>query len=93
MFVKPNNEEIKKSQIDWHNPFHWWGLVVLFIGITTGGAIGGLIGAACYYAVFQVSKKNYSTTKKVIISSLITIAAVIAYVVLATVFFSLIKSK
>ncbi|MEK6891505.1 MAG: hypothetical protein AABX03_05215 [Nanoarchaeota archaeon] len=77
------------NQIDLKNPFHWWGLILVIVGVTGGGALGGGLGGLCGITIFNFGNKAHlSTTKKVIFSILITIGGVIGYIVLASIFLS-----
>lgn len=77
------------SSINLKNPFHWWGLIVVIIGVTIGGAIGGGVGGICGITILNLGNKpDVSTTKKVTYSILITIGGVVGYVLLASIFLS-----
>ncbi len=77
------------SQISLKNPFHWWGLVLLIIGVPGGGGIGGALGGLCGMSIFAVgNNERFSTTKKVGISLLITIGGLVGYIILALIFLS-----
>ena len=69
------------------------GLILLVIGVTSGGAIGGGIGGLCGIVIFNLgNKKGLSTAKKVILSILITIGGVIGYIILASIFLLLLPN-
>lgn len=60
------------------NSFHWWGLIIIFLGIMLGGAIGGAIGGGIgYYMISMSRNKKYSNTKKFGIFLSLTLGLVI----------------
>jgi hypothetical protein len=85
-------ENKKKSFLDsinLKNPFSWWGLILLLIGVIGGGAIGGGLGGLSGIAIVNLGNKpNISTAKKIIYSILITLGVVIVYIVLVLIFLS-----
>ncbi len=80
-----NKEKAKKQSLDFSNPFTWWGLAVLVIGVSIGGALGAGLGAATGFSIISVSKKKISSTKKIIYSVLITLAGTVLLLVLASI--------
>ena len=90
---KTKKEEKAKSNllnsINLRNPFHWWGLILVIIGVTSGGAIGGGVGGLCGITILNLGNKPHiSTSKKIIYSILITIGGVIGYIILASILLS-----
>ncbi len=72
------------SQINLKNPFHWWGLILIVIGVISGGAIGGGLGGLCGITIMNLSlKDNFSKFKKIALSILITLGGIILYFALA----------
>ena len=76
----------KPNPINLKNPFHWWGLILVIIGVTLGGAIGGGLGGLCGITILNLgNKQDISTTKKIIYSILITLGGVIGFIILASI--------
>lgn len=69
--------------LKWYE-YAWAGIPVLLI--FTGGAIGGFVGALGACASGRVFRSDRSTVAKYGISLLITVGALIAFVVLASIF-------
>src|SRR5258706_2827020 len=69
--------------LHWYE-YAWIGIPVLLI--FSGGAIGGFVGALGAVASGRVFRGDYSTPAKYGLSALITVGAVVAFVVLATAF-------
>ena len=87
--------EIKKKKgkpsnpINLKNPIHWWGLIVLVLGVTLGGALGGGLGALCGVYIFKIGNNpKFSTAKKIGISFLITLGGIVGYITLGSIIFS-----
>ena len=81
------------NQIDLKNPFHWWGFILVIVGVTSGGVIGGGLGGLCGITIINLGNKtHFSITKKLTLSILITIGGIIGYVILASIFLSFLNS-
>jgi len=61
--------------------------------IAVGGAIGGACGGAAWAVNQQVFRKTENPVLKYVWTGLISLAAVVAYVVIASVVISLIRGK
>lgn len=82
----------KPNPINLKNPFHWWGLILVILGVTLGGAIGGGLGGLCGITILNLGNKQIvSTTKKIIYSILLTLGAIIGYMILAAILLPLFK--
>ena len=82
--VKVADETLEVApSFQWYE-YAWIGVPVLLIAI--GGAIGGFVGALGALANGRVFRGTRSTGAKYAIAGLVTLGAVVAYVVLATVF-------
>jgi hypothetical protein len=69
--------------LKWYE-YAWAGIPVLLIFV--GGAIGGFVGALGACASGRIFRGNHSAIAKYGISAVITVGALIAYVVLAAIF-------
>jgi hypothetical protein len=82
--VKVADETLELApSFQWYE-YAWIGIPVFLVAI--GGAIGGFVGALGAVANGRVFRGTYSTGAKYAIAGLVTLGAVVAYVVLATVF-------
>ena len=70
--------------------YTWIGIPVLLVFM--GGAIGGFVGALGAVASGRVFRGSYSTAAKYGLSALIALGALVAFVVLATLFQLLVGS-
>lgn len=91
MFDKKDKE--KKQAIDFSNPYNWWGFGLILIGVLGGGALGGLTGGICGYAIMAIGRKDMSNLKKIGINILITIGGIFAYLTLASMLLSFFPKK
>lgn len=74
------------------NPYQWYALIVLIIGIFLGGAIGGLTGFFTAWGILKISKnKKLSHPKKALSCLAITIGGIIIYFVLSLIILSVIE--
>ena len=74
------------------NPFHWLGIVLLILGITKGGAIGGGLGAAVCIGLISIgANEEYSLEKKLLFALGLTVGGFGLYFVLAQAVFYLIN--
>jgi len=73
-------------QLRWHERF-WVGLP--FGLVLVGGAVGGACGAAAAACNLRVMRGNRPALQKYLLTGLMSLAAVIAYLALATLFLSL----
>jgi hypothetical protein len=73
-------------QLRWHERF-WIGLP--FGLVLVGGAVGGACGAAAAACNLRLMRGDRPAFQKYLLTALISLAAVIAYVALATLFSSL----
>ncbi len=75
------------SAIDWlkpDTPYHWFGLVMIILGIVFGGFIGAILAILAGIGIIKIGKHSeWSTTKKIIFSILIALAAFMIYLVFA----------
>jgi hypothetical protein len=73
-------------QLRWHERF-WVGLP--FGLVLVGGAVGGACGAAAAACNLRVMRGRRPAFQKYLLTGLVSLAAVIAYLALATLFLSL----
>ena len=82
--VKIGDEPLELAPpLQWYE-YAWIGIPVLLIFM--GGAIGGFVGALGVCTSCRVFRGNHTVPAKYGLSALITMGALIAYVVLATLF-------
>ncbi len=67
------------------------GLVELLIGV--GGAVGGACGGPAWAINQSVFRKTEHPVLRYVLTGLISVAAVVAYLVLASIFFELFRKK
>ncbi|MFZ2970876.1 MAG: hypothetical protein WA063_07040 [Minisyncoccia bacterium] len=71
---------------DLYNPrgsFQWLAVIVMIIGILTGGAIGAGVGAVVAIKIYKLDKSKKSNGKKIFLSGLYILLGTIAYFSLA----------
>ena len=71
------------SSLKWYE-YVWIGIPIVLV--FSGGAIGGLCGAVAANASGRVFRSDRSSLAKYALSALVTVGAVVAFVVLVTVF-------
>ena len=74
------------------DPFQWLGLILLILGITQGGAIGGGLGAAVCIGLISIgANEEYSLEKKLLFALGLTVGGFGLYFVLVQAVFYLIN--
>ncbi len=70
----------KKNPVNFKDPFVLWGGILLGLGIALGGLVGALIGGGAGIYITNLGKKtDWPKSKKVLVASGTTLAAVVAY--------------
>lgn len=70
----------KKNSMNFKDPFVLWGAILLGVGIALGGLLGALIGGGAGIYITNLSKKtDWPKSKKILVASGTTLAAVVAY--------------
>ena len=76
----------KKNPVNFKDPFVLWGAILIGIGVAFGGLLGGLIGGGTGAYIAGLGKKtDYSKSKKISVAIGVTLAAVVAYVLLVSI--------
>jgi len=89
--MKKKKKDNLFDNIEFNNPYHLWGFIIVIAGITMGGALGGGIGAVAGLSIIKLdinSRKNSSHLKKIGLYSLISIGAIFAYLILSSILIS-----
>jgi hypothetical protein len=88
MSTSPPTPEISKPKLLWYEQV-WLALPFALV------AIGGAIGGACGGAAWAINRKIFQSTQNSVLrylwTGLISGAAVVAYLILVTLFFSIVK--
>ena len=90
MNAPPAVPEPPKPKLVWYEQV-WIALPIGLVAV--GGAIGGLCGGAAWAINKKVFQKTESVVLRYLWTGLISAAAVIAYIVLAAVFVSLVRRR
>ena len=90
MSTPPPVPSLTKPKLAWYQ--HVW-LALPFALVTVGGAIGGACGGAAWAINQQVFRKTEHPVLRYVWTGLISAAAAVAYIVLATVLISLFKKQ
>lgn len=80
---KMKNAITFKELIRPSNDYHWYGLIILLLGILLGGAVGGAIGGLTGSLIILIRRnREYSNIKKLLLTISLTLGGFILYVVL-----------
>jgi hypothetical protein len=90
MNTPPPIPETSKPRLQWYE--HVW-LALPFGLVAVGGAIGGACGGAAWAINQQVFRKTQNPVLRYVWTGLISAAAVVTWIILASVLISLIKGR
>lgn len=75
----------KKTPVNFKDPFVLWGAILLGLGIAFGGLVGALIAGGAGVYITNLSKKtNWPKSKKISIAIGVTLAAIVAYILVVS---------
>lgn len=80
----------KKNPVNFKDPFVLWGAILVGLGVALGGLVGALIAGGAGIYITNLSKKtDWPKSKKVSTAIGVTLAAIVAYILVVSVILGL----